>query len=163
MTRKILLAASLAVLQFAAASAASAQSLDQFTYTEGGETFSWVEAASPVVTQYDSDLFAVAGVPGDPSAGAGLFFYDTNYEGGFSTTYLGGSGIDLWAAQVFSGTAAAPTFVAGTYTGIDHGDDSGATGTLTIASITAVPEPTNLALLLAGVGLVGMMGRRRRG
>jgi hypothetical protein len=38
----------------------------------------------------------------------------------------------------------------------------GISGTLTVGSITAVPEPETYAMLLAGLGLLGFAARRRK-
>jgi hypothetical protein len=40
--------------------------------------------------------------------------------------------------------------------------DGAYTDVTEVSDVTAVPEPANLALLLAGLGLVGVAARRRK-
>ncbi len=130
-------------------SAANAASVDQFTFVEGGSTYTWQEAVSPTVVAADGYGFHLADVAGTP--GPNLEFYTASDFGGFTTDL-----VNFYSAQVFSGSTATPTFVLGTYTGTDY--YSGHAATLTIS---AVPEAGNAAMLMAGLGLMGFVARRR--
>ena len=135
---------------------------------------------------------------------ADVVFYDAGAKGGFSLGQsdlaLNRLGFRIGAAQLFSGSLAAPTLIDGVYPicpahfgqvhayaegelcsyagqGFASGDpihnpfidpvtlqsdDPILSGTLTIAPFSAAPEPSQWALLLAGLGLAGASMRRRR-
>ena len=89
---------------------------------------------------------------------------------GFSPNNGGGIGIDAGSVlryfadgpQLFAGTTAAPTLLAGTYALAPTSGYSAST--LTITSVAAaVPEPSSWALMIGGLGLVGGRLRRARG
>lgn len=76
-----------------------------------------------------------------------------NSDGGnhlYSTSYSGGA--------VPSGTLLAFEDEPITASDMDYND-----AVFVATGVTAVPEPANVALLLAGLGLVGFVARRRRG
>ena len=45
---------------------------------------------------------------------------------------------------------------------VSNAVDNGVSSTLTISDVSAVPESTNMALMLAGMGLLGVVARRRK-
>ena len=132
--------------------AAHAASADQFTFVEGTSTYTWQEAASPSTLNPSSSNFTLADVAGSP--GSTLEFWVISQGGGFTSTIA-----DFYSDQVFSGSTSAPTFTLGTFSGLDH--NTGAEATLTISAVSAVPEAGNAAMLLAGLGLMGVVARRR--
>jgi len=77
-----------------------------------------------------------------------------NMVGGFS--YDGQTTHTFQGVQLYSGTEAAPTFVAGTYHLTGYTD--GVAGTLVIS----VPEPASWAMMVGGFGMMGGAMRRRR-
>ncbi len=162
---------SLAVLTLSAASLAAPAlaHADVFTITSvaGGSTpnpftLTFTADASPVVTNVINGHFTIIvstlrnGVvdPADP-----MEFYTTAAGGGASDD---DSLFEPYGPQVFSGTAANPTFVLGTYNLSNEAVNGPTDYTLTIAAspVSATPEPSSLALL--GTGVLGLAGFARR-
>lgn len=79
------------------------------------------------------------------SMGNGLFNSATAYN-------LGDDGNDFWIPIAYEGDATAQQ---------NWINSDGATGTVWIA-VTAVPEPETYALMLAGLGIMGTVARRRK-
>ena len=95
----------------------------------------------------------------------------------FSLTGLGSATVSLRdgsgsvlgsfsASTLSSGSASFSNLAAGNYsynvTGSGFLAGGTLTSTLTPVSVSPVPEPGSLAMLLAGLGMVGFMARRRR-
>jgi hypothetical protein len=131
----------------------------------GAYTASWQLDSSPIPDDpYPGQGFILWDVPGTfPGASAGLVdltFFATALSGGIaiddfygSTTLVSSDG-----PQLYTGTEDVPTFQLGSFTLTDSAG-SGDTYTL---NISAVPEPAAVALMLAGLGLVGGIATRRR-
>jgi len=149
-----------AVLALAAAPAQA----DTFQFSLTGDyTASWQLDSMPAVDEGSSGLaFLVTNVQGSfpgsaTGTSSGFFFRNTSYGGGF---VLLDPELAVTGAQLYTGDESSPTFTLGTFS-LTNQFGAGAY-TLTVTDVTAVPEPTNIALLLGGLGLFGTMAARRR-
>ena len=154
----------LAVFTLILATQAKADSIDDFTYQAGGNTYTWQLPSSPTISA-DSFLpdvaFGITGVvffendiPQDPGA---FSFRSLNLGGGLSLGDLIQGTFPIIASdfQIYGGSEDAPTFLTGTFGLTDYASDAnGLPATLTI---TAVPEPSSLMLLATGMlALLGL-------
>jgi opacity protein-like surface antigen len=80
--------------------------------------------------------------------------------GGLTGNVLSTTGPSGW--QQFTGTVDLGAFGTHRLTFAAAGASDGAGGSLDNVSVTAVPEPETYALMLAGLGLMGAVARRRR-
>jgi len=156
------------VALFGLLSASRVKADDLFTYTLGSNTFTWDLPGSPTLTSADvtpGNSFFISGVQyweNGALQGTGTFdFYNGNPSvGGGFDLMVGSSGpLNEYGVQLYSGSEGTPTFLLGTFT-LNHLSPDGPAGTLTIASITAVPEPSGL--LLIGTGALGLIGFARK-
>jgi hypothetical protein len=86
-----------------------------------------------------------------------LAFYVEDTGGGFSFNY----DLDLYGAQLFSGTVSSPKFNTGTYQLQDLSGDLNYS--LTISHTPpGIPEPAVWAMMLIGFGGIGTAMRRRK-
>ena len=102
--------------------------------------------------------FAYSPREGVPSSSNGIeVFWNNVSQGVFTGTGLSGN---VWAIETLTVTGAA-TLSSLTFTAVGTSDSYG--GSLDAVSLTAaVPEPETYALMLAGLGAVGFVSRRRR-
>jgi hypothetical protein len=91
---------------------------------------------------------------GSPTTFAGISFFDTLHDGGFSA-----GPINLAGPQLFTGALQTPTFQLGTFSLCDctFGTPN---YTLSISAGT-VPESSTWMMMLTGFGLIGLSMRRR--
>jgi hypothetical protein len=144
------------LMLFALASAnfAKADGVDQFTYSAGGNSFTWQLPASPSLPDdeiYPGVAFTIPNVlvsvnGGTPELGS-FDFYSTLCSGGFDLTFGDNVPVNTIGQQLYTGWEGAPTFILGTFLETDYGpSDSGIPGKLVIAT----PEPSALLSLAAG-------------
>jgi hypothetical protein len=94
----------------------------------------------------------------------GADFYNNTYKPG--TDYFAGQGIELegagFAFNIYTGSVAGYGACSGTCASVPTTNyyNPGDLGTL---SITAVPEPAAWAMMIGGLGLIGLVLRRRNG
>lgn len=164
MSLKSVLTKIAAVSALSVATLAAHAATYNFTLT-GAYNASWQMSSTPTPDESDpGTAFLVYDVAGNfPTAAlplADITFYAADSGGGLGIyDYYGDA--DLIVAdgpQLYTGTEDAPVFRLGSFVLTDY-FGSGDTYTLTV---TAVPEPATVALMLAGLGLVGGIAVRRR-
>jgi len=153
---------------------------DLFTFSSSGGSYSWVLDASPTVsslytyTTVDSNNVTTTNVGGfvvnAPSSfpTSQVVFYSGILGGGFSDSTPKQSIINFdTTSQLYTGGESNPTFTLGLFPGINETcgtSTSSCAGTLKISAITpiaAVPEPETYGMMMAGLGLMGFMVRRK--
>ena len=101
---------------------------------------------------------------GDNQESAQVFLW-TNNGGNIQFDYTrGASDLQSFDLSGYAGTLALLGATSFTKVGIGGLDENGASKgfDLDAVSITAVPEPSTYALMLAGLGVIGWLGRRQR-
>jgi hypothetical protein len=145
--------------------AAKADTIVDFTITDGGNTETFVLPLSPIPDSVivGVDAFELDNVPAivnGVSKTDNIRFFGTAEEGGLADPAgIGGLGLfNILTSQVFSGSLGDPTFLLGTFTG-----PGGAGGSITITDdVATTPLPAALPLFAAGLGAMGFAGRRRK-
>lgn len=157
-----------AVAAAALAGAASAAQADTFQFVLTGSYNAQWQLTTPVVPDDYADgvgfiVYDVAGnFPGSAQNLIDITFWHADAGGAFSlddfygdTTLLITDGV-----QLYSGTEDAPTYLTGSFNLTEYGGTGAYT--LNVTNVSAVPEPTALALMLGGLGVVGAAVRRRK-
>ena len=152
----------LAVFALFSATQAQADTIDNFTYQDGGNTFAWQLPSTPTILPTNflpglafviTDItYSENDIPQNPASlifssdagGGGFFLFDTF------------QGILSFGSQVYSGTEDAPTFLEGTYSLPDYFSSTDGNGVPATLTITSVPEPSSLMLL--GMGMLALLG-----
>jgi len=146
-----------------AIAAPSAQA-DSFTYSysDPNDGYSWTTAAIPAVTTLTTvtaaDLTSTSTSGGEAGACTiSSVTLDTTDRGITGSTLTDFSGCSLSSILIPDGFSQSDYTTAGTYT-------SGEGDTLVVTDVTTAPEPSSVALMLLGVGILFVtqkrMGRR---
>jgi hypothetical protein len=156
-------------------------------YTVEGTSGDWTlnfDVANYLFGSDQSVYFFGVAVDGGSVAGSPASFdaapyatWNNSGSGGSNQSYddlwLGGGhvlvpGVDLRGFLVHSDAVDAPTSVnwfayssGSTYTGKGYFNTANNPGWEGVATVRVVPEPANIALLLAGLGICGLAARRR--
>lgn len=180
MTLKKLLYAGALTALFAMTSAVAPAYADsiKYTLTDGtGDVITFTLPALPTSVAKTADWFAVstAVTVDGVSSTEDVTFYDLAYLGGLSiaSTPYTDQILDQAGSQLFTGTTAAPTLVpftnlvlrcvgigSGTPCSADKYDEAFTLNAVDIP--TSTPEPTSLALTLAGLGLFALRTLKSR-
>ncbi len=167
-------------------SAANAASIE-VTVSEPGKSgisqvvASWMQDQNPTPDDYSTNYFTT--VPVWDATGLGgdteVTWYSESHNGGFTNF---SEEFNVLAPVSYAFTESSPTFVLGTYYGVDIKPDYNyLTATYTIAAVStpqfksalvhlipfaappaAVPEPATWAMMLAGFGMIGLVARRQQ-
>lgn len=163
--KSTILAASLLV----ASAVASANTAIILTPAVGPNSFSGTFAGAAASNTFDLDLtnFANAGsffgqVSANFTGGAGYNVTGVTLDNinffPLVNTQIGNNGADYWLLTLPALTSTLHHIVV---TGTPLGNTQGFVGSLSLIA-TPVPEPETYAMMIAGLGLVGFMARRRK-
>ena len=131
-----------------------------FTLT-GGATASFSLDQSPTPTFYSSNFFALQNISGTFQGAPGTLDLNLDNADTFQLTSGSTNVNGLSISPFFTGSLSNPTFISGTYN-FDGSVFNSHTGIstlghlqLSIADVSAVPEPSTWMLMLVGFGAVG--------
>ena len=142
------------MMVFASTSAAKAAEL-QYSLSGPYGSFQYVDSSAPTPVRYTEDLSfklnEVGVLDGKPGVAFDIDFFSIHECGGFT---VNSATLSICGPQLYSGAESAPVFVQGSQ---PTGD-----GVFKITAISATPEPSSWALMILGIGGIGLMLRRAR-
>ncbi|WP_342617528.1 PEP-CTERM sorting domain-containing protein [Rhodoferax sp. GW822-FHT02A01] len=144
------------------------------TITNGNARIANVARSLFINEQLNLGAFAAAGVtesivpvssaayPGNSSLGNGNAGYGYNFNSnGTLANSDYASGLGVISINTPNATTAKSTYASLSYNGTAAHAWISSNGTFSIGTVAAVPEPETLAMLLAGIGMIGSIARRR--
>lgn len=170
---KLFTVAALAVVSVASNYASAATTFNTFdqgvNLTSYNDGHVFASSGSPVLPTtfdytYNFNLNPASAFTGIVSGWAGVNYsgFSASLTGANSgsthyfTESVGSGGQSVLSLGSVSGDSSYSLHITGT-----AGSGSGATFNVNLSSVAAVPEPETFAMLLAGLGLIGMVARRR--
>lgn len=137
----------------------------EFSLT-GDYTATW-QLNSTVLSDSSADgigfvLWDVDGFPDAVLNVADVYFWHADIGGGLQIEDYYGDAIlvSTDGPQLYTGPEDNPTFLLGTFALTEY--QGSGTYSLTVTNLSAIPEPASIALMLGGLGLVGVAAARRR-
>lgn len=159
------LLAKLAVVSALALTSVAQAATYNFTLT-GDYTASWQLNSNPEPDDLgEGEGFVIWDVVGNfpgaafPALGVDLYFWNADIGGGLMIDDFYGETtlVSTDGGQLYTGSEAAPQFTLGTFALTEYQG----TGLYSL-TISAVPEPATVVSMLAGLGMIGVVLRRRR-
>lgn len=163
---RLIRAATCAALIFGAVAAQA----DTYDFVVSGDYSAHWQLANPAVPTGSSNTvniryFDATGTFANSTANiVNLYFYNETLDGGIAITDTQTGYQELLSArgpQLYSGPEDSAVFRLGTFA-LYNPNGTGATYTITITNVTAVPEPESFAMLLTGLSALGFVAARRR-
>jgi hypothetical protein len=162
MTRYI--AAALLAGTSVATPASAAPLLFDFVANDPSWNVSFTLDSAPMPTEANPVVFRIADVQVNTIDGvqlAEISFYTAANLGGFSAYWDNNMLADTTGMQLYTGKTSSPAFAPGSYSLTGYTNETG--GTLNIRSVNAaVPEPATWALMILGMGAIGVTMRRQK-
>ncbi len=135
-----------------------------FPYTPADLSALWVNTSNLKMNLYDTDDLSSAIGVGQTAAQLGINLYADPATAAYALV-LKSQGYDPAKSLFWSGTLAEGSYqatISGTAGGLLSGVFGGGGAYIAKFSVPAVPEPSSIALSVAGLALAGAVARRRR-
>ena len=130
------------------------------------QAFSFLSSLTPTITDSGAGVsFGLGASPGDPPGTGGSGWTTSFSADSNSPTQPNGANPGEFVAFTFTGanlySSALAAFEGGGLAAIHLQGLAGGYSETLVTGVSPVPEPQTYALMLAGLGIVGFMGRRR--
>lgn len=145
----------------------------QFTYEVSAQASGGIKTSPRGASQYISPAFGYIADAG-PITSVGPYVYYPEYDTYISTSIFAADSLEFFAEATDGGrvsfvqVAAQTNFIYSGITEVSYRDEwTGSYFTreisapVTVSEVTPVPEPETYAMLLAGIGIIGLVARRK--